>query len=174
MARDAGHPALEAMQAARPRSRHAHLAGDVALVAETAGLYRLDDAQAATLAEGLMSGDASTTAALQRLGLDAPPSLPPAADLTRPVRALALTVSQTCNLACTYCYAAGGSFGGPDTRMGWDVARRAIDALIAATPPGGAVKIAFMGGEPAIARDLIRQAVDHARRRAAARAMRGL
>lgn len=171
MARDAGHPALEAMQAARPRSRHAHLAGDVALVAETAGLYRLDDAQAATLAEGLMSGDASTTAALQRLGLDAPPSLPPAADLTRPVRALALTVSQTCNLACTYCYAAGGSFGGPDTRMGWDVARRAIDALIAATPPGGAVKIAFMGGEPAIARDLIRQAVDHARRRAAARAV---
>ena len=35
-------------------------------------------------------------------------------------------------------------------RRAWvgDVARRAIDRLIAGTIPGGGVKIAFMGGEP--------------------------
>ena len=171
MARDAGDPAREAMLAATPRSRHVHLAGDVALVAETAALYRLDAAQTARLADGLTRGDAATAEAIAALGLAVPAAVPPARDLTRPVRALALTVSQTCNLACVYCYAAGGNFGGRDTRMDWDVARQAIDQLVAGTPPGGSVRIAFMGGEPAVARDLIRQSVLHARRRAAARAM---
>ena len=157
--------------AARPRSKHAHLAGQVALMAETAALYRLDDAQAAQLADGLMTGDAGTSDALGRLGLTARDIAPPPADLTRPVRALALNVAQTCNLACVYCYASGGTFGGPDTRMPRDVAQKAIDALIADTPPGGSIKIAFMGGEPTAARALIRDSVLHARRRAASRAI---
>lgn len=169
MPRDAADSAQAVIEAARPRSAQVHLAGNVALVAETAALYRLDEAQAAALAEGLLAGTAD--AALARLGLIAPDSLPPPADPSRPVRALALTVSQTCNLACVYCYASGGNFGGPDKRMPWDVARQAIDALVGATPPGGSVKIAFMGGEPTASRDLIRRSVLHARRRAAARAV---
>jgi uncharacterized protein len=75
-------------------------------------------------------------------------------------------------MACGYCYAAGGSFGGPDTTMSFDVARRAIDQLITPCPPGGEVKIAFMGGEPMVARDLIVDAVTYARQRAAVRAVR--
>lgn len=166
----AGDPAARtAMAASRPRSRHAHLVGRALLVAETAGLYALAEADAATLARGLDGGDAAAAAALARLGLDAPaPPPPPGAG---PVRALALTVAQSCNLACGYCYAAGGAFGGPERRMTPEVARRAIDALIAATPPGGAVRIAFMGGEPMVARALIREAVAHALRRADARAV---
>lgn len=172
MPRDAVDPAAAGtMAAARPHSAHAHLAGHVALVAETAALYLLDDAQADLLARGLLAGDAGTALALARLGLTLPAPVPPPADPARPVRALALTVSQTCNLACVYCYAGGGSFGGPDKRMSWDVARQALDALIADTPPGGGVKIAFMGGEPMASRDLIRRSVLHARRRAAARAV---
>lgn len=159
------------IDAARPRSAHAHLAGDLALVAETMALYRLDEAQVDTLAHGLEAGDAGTALALERLGLalSAPRPAPP--DPTRPIRALTLTVSQTCNLACVYCYAGGGSFGGPNKRMGWDVARQAIDALIAEAPPGGSVRIAFMGGEPMASRALIHRAVQHARHRAAARAV---
>jgi uncharacterized protein len=159
------------MEAARPSSVHAHLAGDMALVAETMALYRLDPSQVATLAQGLMDGDAGTAAALMQIGLTAPALVPPPDNPTRPVRALALTVAQTCNLACVYCYASGGNFGGPDGRMSWEVARQAIDALIGDTPPGGSVKIAFMGGEPLVARDLIRRAVRHARRRAGMRAV---
>ena len=37
--------------------------------------------------------------------------------------------------------------------MSWEVARRAIDRLLEEAPPGGAVKIAFTGGEPLIAFD---------------------
>ena len=56
--------------------------------------------------------------------------------------------------------------------MAWPVAQRAIDRLIGESPPGGAVNIAFMGGEPLIARDLIRRATEYAVRLAAPRAVR--
>ena len=52
---------------------------------------------------------------LQRFIGDAPPYDPP-------VRALSLAVAERCNLGCTYCYAEGGSFGGPAREMPWEVA----------------------------------------------------
>ena len=33
------------------------------------------------------------------------------------MRAISLAVAQKCNLGCTYCYAQGGDFGGPDETM---------------------------------------------------------
>lgn len=164
------HRAREIMAAARPRARAAHLAGAVALLAEPAALYALAPEDAEALAAALEGGDAAAEAALARLGLTAP--APAAERPAGPVRALALTVAQSCNLACSYCYASGGEFGGAARRMSPEVARTAIDRLIAGAPPGGAVKIAFMGGEPLIARALIRDAVAHASARAAARAVR--
>jgi uncharacterized protein len=57
----------------------------------------------------------AVTALLDRLKLrevryvdDAPLDSPP-------VHALSLAVAQACNLACTYCYAQGGEFGGVAT-----------------------------------------------------------
>ncbi|MGJ8605111.1 MAG: radical SAM protein [Marivita sp.] len=149
----------------------AHVAGDILLMADTAAIFGLSTPEAARMRAALLAGDDTAHAELARLGLDAPMQAgPPSVDV-HPVRALALTVSQTCNLACGYCYAAGGSFGGADTRMGWEVAKRAIDQLITATVPGGGVKIAFMGGEPMVARDLIRKSVEYANTRGAARAV---
>lgn len=150
----------------------AHVAGDMLLMAETAAIFGLTEAQAAEMAQALAAGDAVAADSLAKLGLDAPAAVPAAPEVVAPARALALTVSQTCNLACGYCYAAGGSFGGTDRRMTEAVARRAIDQLIEATPPGGHVKIAFMGGEPMVARDLIRASVDYANRKGATRAIR--
>jgi uncharacterized protein len=166
---DALAAAVATMAAARPTVASAHVAASVALVAETAALYALEPSAAAALAAALERGDAAAEVHLSALGLTAPAAAPVDAG-PEPVRALALTVSQTCNLACGYCYAGGGSFGGPDRRMDWDVARRAIDFLVDGAPPGSTVAIAFMGGEPMIARDLIRRAAPYARHRAAARA----
>lgn len=149
----------------------AHVAGDLILMAETAAIFGLSESDASRMRHALQSGDSAASLELARLGLDTPVDAPPPRVDVHPVRALALTVSQTCNLACGYCYAAGGSFGGADTRMDWDIARKAIDHLISSAVPGTGVKIAFMGGEPMVARDLIRKSVAHANTRAAARAV---
>lgn len=150
----------------------AHVAGNVALMAETAAVYRLNSGDATLLARALEQGDAKALPELERLGLHAPATSDPPVLSVEPIRALALTVSQTCNLACGYCYAAGGSFGGADTRMTWPVAQQAIDQLLENTIPGAGAKIAFMGGEPMVARELIQRAVNYANARAAARAIR--
>jgi len=161
---------VDAVPDLRP-SAMGHVAGDVLLMAESAAVFGLSEEDARHMRDALQAGDAAARQELGRLGLDAPVPVPPPSVRVHPVRALALTVSQTCNLACGYCYAAGGSFGGAEARMGWDVARRAIDRLIAGTIPGGGVKIAFMGGEPMVARDLIRRSVAYANERGAARAV---
>ena len=90
----------------------AHLAGELLVVAETAAVYRLDRGDAQRMAAALTSGDTVVRDELGRLGLDVPEPVAPGRVDVQPIRALALTVSQTCNLACGYCYAAGGSFGG--------------------------------------------------------------
>ena len=156
---------------ASTRSGHAHVAGDIALLTETAAIFRITEDDAARLGAALEAGDFAALPELERLGLQVPATGSPPDVSVSPIRALALTVSQTCNLACGYCYAAGGSFGGADTRMKWDVARRAIDQLLDSALPGSGAKIAFMGGEPMVARDLIRRAVEYANMRGAARAI---
>ncbi len=156
-----------------PYSRHGHVvvtdSGGQLLTAADVALYDLDADQTNDLRKAELGGDGALSAAVAALGVDqpAPPNVQP-----EPIRALALTVAQSCNLACTYCYADGGDFGGAKRQMSEAVAEKAIDRLIQAAPPGGAVKIAFMGGEPLIARKLIRHATAFAIRRAARRAVR--
>lgn len=165
--------AIRAGACSAPASRHGHVIegpdGGTLFVASGARLYAVESGTARALREAELGGDGEMAAALAGLGIE-----PVAAPQARPerVRALSLSVAQACNLACSYCYADGGAFGGTRRRMTWPVAKAAVDRLIAETPPGGAVNIAFMGGEPLIARDLIRRATDHAVRRAATRAVR--
>jgi len=80
----------------------------------------------------------------------------------RPTRAISLAVAQSCNFACSYCYAKGGQFGQQAQLMDKTVAFAAIEQLIEATPKGERVNIAFMGGEPMLNRKLIHKATHYA------------
>jgi uncharacterized protein len=65
------------------------------------------------------------------------PGEAPLSDVVMPApQSISLNVSSSCNLACSYCYAARGSFGGAQDRpMAWDTARAAIDALVERSDP---------------------------------------
>ena len=81
-----------------------------------------------------------------------------------PVRALSLAVAERCNLGCTYCYAEGGSFGGPPRNMDWNVAEASVRRLFSQAKKGERVTLAFLGGEPLVNRTLIRRATELAAR----------
>ena len=105
------------------------------------------------------------------LGLDGRPTrsfiderpLPPP-----PLSAISLNVAQACNMACSYCYADAGRFGGKARMMAPDIARRAVDRLIAEAQPGADLLLGFMGGEPLLNRDLVHAIVPHPTERGAA------
>lgn len=82
-------------------------------------------------------------------------------------RAISLNVAQSCNLACSYCYADEGRFGGPARRMPEAVARRAVDELLRTAPPGDRVLVGFIGGEPLLNRAVVHDTVAYATARAA-------
>lgn len=85
--------------------------------------------------------------------------------LNEPV-SLSINVAQACNLACDYCYADEGRFGGAARQMGTELALRAIDRVIDHAA-GRRVTIGFIGGEPLLHRALVHRCVTHARARAA-------
>jgi uncharacterized protein len=89
-----------------------------------------------------------------------------------PLRSLSLAVAQKCNLACTYCYAQEGDFGGPPRAMPLDVALASVERLFAEAPVGERVHLSFLGGEPLLARDVLRAATLRAVALAEARGVR--
>ena len=93
--------------------------------------------------------------------IDGRPAEPP------PLAALSLNVMQACNMSCGYCYADEGRFGGAARVMTPDVARAAVDRLIAESAPGADVVLGFMGGEPLLARGLLHETTRYAARAAA-------
>lgn len=143
--------------------------GHHALVVDGSRVYDVDAGFAAALDEAARRGGAAAERALlASLGLLGPPAIGPEL-APPPVSALSLAIAQRCNLACGYCYADGGSFGGPAQAMSWDTARAAIDGLLAGLPDGGRASLAFMGGEPLTERALLQRATRHAAERAAER-----
>jgi uncharacterized protein len=103
-------------------------------------------------------------AALTELrGLATPPPEEP--DALAPIAALSLNIAQSCNLACTYCYADEGRFGGRSRMMERPVAFAAIDRLLAQAR--GRATIGFIGGEPFLNRPLLHGAVAYAKQVAA-------
>ncbi|MDH2380871.1 radical SAM protein [Bradyrhizobium sp. CER78] len=103
----------------------------------------------------MIAGDTAIDALLARYGLGGLAHIDDSPISDPPMRSLSLAVTQTCNLACGYCYAQGGSFGAPSKRMEWPVARDAVLQLLDQAAPGDRVNIAFLGGEPLINRPLI-------------------
>ncbi len=101
-----------------------------------------------------------TASELDALGLakriDARPMDPP------PLYALSLNLAQACNMNCTYCYAGGGPFGGKARTMSREVAFAAVDRLLADSGDSDTVVVGFMGGEPLLARDMLRETTQYA------------
>lgn len=65
------------------------------------------------------------------------------------VKALCLNIAHDCNLACKYCFASQGDYGGVKRElMSFDVAKRAVDFLIRMSGPRKHLEIDFFGGEP--------------------------
>jgi uncharacterized protein len=146
-----------------------------AVVADPPWFHLLPGAEPAVFLTGgsmLFDIDQSLLDALARDEPDALAELraltAPSPDLPQtlaPVAALSLNVAQSCNLACTYCYADEGRFGGRPRMMESTVAFAAIDQLMAQARRR--VTVGFIGGEPFLNRRLINDAVAYAKASAA-------
>lgn len=88
--------------------------------------------------------------------IDGTPLAPP------PLQTLSLNVAQACNMSCGYCYAGQGEFGGTARLMPVEVARAAVDRLIADSRPGAALMVGFMGGEPFLNRSVLHDIMPYA------------
>ena len=89
-----------------------------------------------------------------------------------PLHSLSLNVAQSCNMACSYCYADEGRFGRKPRMMDEAVAIQAIDRLLLESDPGEPVLVGFMGGEPLLNRELVHRAVRYAIDRAGSQEVR--
>ena len=72
-----------------------------------------------------------------------------------------IMVTQTCNLACTYCYAGGGTYGGKTKLMSEESALRAIDVMLQRAPGQMDFTVTLFGGEPLLNFPLVRRIVDY-------------
>jgi uncharacterized protein len=77
-----------------------------------------------------------------------------------------LMITQTCNLACLYCYAGGGSYGQPTKFQSTDNALTIIDHLIERSGKRKVLRITFFGGEPLMNVPLIERIVAYCEQKA--------
>lgn len=87
---------------------------------------------------------------------------------------IVLSLAQTCQLRCRYCFAEGGNFGDETLPplMDWSIAKAAIDLLLD-TPGRRTVKsLSFFGGEPLLNWPVIVESVNYADAKAQAAGLR--
>ena len=77
------------------------------------------------------------------------------------LKALCLNVTTGCNLRCSYCFAGAGHIA--HQNMSFEVAKQAIDFLIAQSGSRINLEVDFFGGEPTINFDVVKQTVAYAR-----------
>ena len=76
-----------------------------------------------------------------------------------------LTLTQNCNLACTYCYKEDLDVPSAGRKMAFETARDALEMLLAESPDQPRYNIVFFGGEPLSNLPLLKQVVSYAEAR---------
>ena len=79
------------------------------------------------------------------------------------VKALCLHIAHDCNLACKYCFAETGDFGGERKLMSAEVGKKAIDYLLKYSGDRHNLEMDFFGGEPLMNWDVVKQLVAYGR-----------
>jgi len=77
------------------------------------------------------------------------------------VKALCLHLAHDCNLACRYCFAGQGKFGGAAGLMPPEVGRRALELLMEASGARRRLEVDFFGGEPLLNFEVLKMLVDY-------------
>jgi|HubBroStandDraft_6_1064221.scaffolds.fasta_scaffold186659_2 uncharacterized protein len=85
----------------------------------------------------------------------------------RGVNFITLNVAHDCNMACPYCFAKQGMYGGPRQLMSGAVAYKAVDWLLDSAGDQRHVYLRFLGGEPLLNIPTIESTIDYAKGRAA-------
>lgn len=108
-------------------------------------------------------------AVLARLSID--PNVPEFIPLEtvgrKSLGGILIMITKTCNLACLYCYAGGGSYGQSTKFQSTENALTAIDHLIARSGVRKKLRVTFFGGEPLMNVPLIEAIVDYCAKRGA-------
>ena len=79
------------------------------------------------------------------------------------VKSMCLNIAHDCNLACGYCFAGKGGFGGNRELMSKEVGKAAIDFLIKNSAGRHNLEVDFFGGEPLMNFDTVKYVVEYAR-----------
>ena len=79
------------------------------------------------------------------------------------IKALCLHVVHTCNLNCTYCFAAQGKYHGERALMSFETGKRALDFLVENSGKRRNLEVDFFGGEPLMNFEVVKQLVAYAR-----------
>ncbi|TAL18939.1 MAG: radical SAM protein, partial [Aquabacterium sp.] len=140
-------------------------AGPHLFVTDRSRVYGLERGAADELAHRLAAaGSAAEADALiaALTGVEQPRVMEQASVQPPPLRTLSLNLAQACNMACGYCYADEGRFGGRARSMPPEVARASVDRLLAESAPGEDLVLGFIGGEPLLNRRVLRATVDYA------------
>ena len=83
------------------------------------------------------------------------------------VKALCLHIAHDCNLGCLYCFAEEGEYHGRRALMSFEVGKKALDFLIAASGNRRNLEVDFFGGEPLMNLEVVKQLVAYGRSREA-------
>lgn len=79
------------------------------------------------------------------------------------LKALCLHVAHTCNLNCSYCFAAQGKYHGERALMSFEIGKRALDFLVEHSGKRKNLEVDFFGGEPLMNFEVVKQLVAYAR-----------
>lgn len=79
------------------------------------------------------------------------------------VKALCLHIAHDCNLACKYCFAEEGEYHGRRALMSFEVGKKALDFLVAASGNRVNLEVDFFGGEPLMNWQTVKELVAYGR-----------